>query len=168
MTGVLAAGRPLGRLPAAFRDAMSELAGGVVLVTTRVEGRRWGMTVTAFQSVSVDPPVVLISLGSATTAAAALAARRRFGVVVLAADQEDVARAASERGAAKYLDESVLDGALARLECVVVERVHVADHTVFFGRVLTASVVGEGAPLVYHRRAYRTLFDQEVTHHAAR
>jgi 3-hydroxy-9,10-secoandrosta-1,3,5(10)-triene-9,17-dione monooxygenase reductase component len=168
MTGVVAGSRSNGRLPAVFRNAMSELAGGVALVTCRVDGRLWGMTVTAFQSVSADPPVVLVSLESGTTAAGAVAVRGRFGVAVLAADQEDVARDAAERGAAKYLDPSVLDGALASLECVVIDRSHVADHTVFFGRVLAARSAGRGAPLVYHRRAYCTLAHQEDHDHAAR
>jgi flavin reductase (DIM6/NTAB) family NADH-FMN oxidoreductase RutF len=126
------------------------------------------MTVTAFQSVSADPPVVLVSLDSGTTAAAAVAAGGGFGVAVLAADQEDVARAAAKRGAAKYLHPSVLDSALAWLECAVIDQFRVAGHTVFFGRVLAARSVGEGAPLVYHRRAYRTLANQEDRHHAAR
>ena len=168
MTGVLTGGRRTGRLPAAFRDAMSEIAGGVVLVTCRIGGRPWGMTVTAFQSVSADPPVVLVSLESGTTAAAALAAEGRFGVAVLAADQEDVARDAAKRGATKYLHASVLDSALARLECAVIDQFRIADHTVFFGRVLAANSVGDGSPLVYHRRAYRTLTNQEDCHHAAR
>jgi flavin reductase (DIM6/NTAB) family NADH-FMN oxidoreductase RutF len=168
MTGVVTGSRRTGLLPAAFRDAMSELVGGAVLVTCRVDGQLWGVTVTAFQSVSADPPVVLVSLESGRTAAAAVDAGGRFGVAVLAADQEHVARHAAERGAAKYLHPSVLGGALAWLECAVIDQVRVADHTVFFGRVVAARSVGEGTPLVYHRRAYRTLANQEDRHHAAR
>ena len=59
---------------AEFADAMSTLASGVVLVTCRLADRPWGMTVTAFASVSAYPPTVLVSLGSGT---AALARSRR-------------------------------------------------------------------------------------------
>jgi flavin reductase (DIM6/NTAB) family NADH-FMN oxidoreductase RutF len=150
-----------------FAEAMSALASGVVLVTSRLGGRPWGTTVTAFASVSADPPTVLVSLGSEGTSARAIAAAGSFGVSILAAEQRAVARYASAPGATKFLESfaeagddrganPVVAGALAHLECEVVSAVPIADHTVFFGRVSAARVSG-GAPLVYHRRAYRTL-----------
>ena len=87
-------------LPAAdFAAAMRELASGVVLVTTWVGGRPWGMTVTAFASVSADPPTVLVSLGSSTRSACAIEASGRFGVAILAERQRAAARRGSLRGA---------------------------------------------------------------------
>jgi flavin reductase (DIM6/NTAB) family NADH-FMN oxidoreductase RutF len=146
-----------------FAAAMSALASGVVLVTCRVGGRPWGMTVTAFTSVSADPPTVLVSLGSATTSASAILASRRFGINILADGQELVARRGSAPGAPKFLDALAVPGALAHLECEVVDAVEIGDHTVFFGRVLSARVPHEGEALVYHRRAYRTVTDPEMT-----
>jgi flavin reductase (DIM6/NTAB) family NADH-FMN oxidoreductase RutF len=157
-----------------FADAMSALASGVVLVTSWVGDRPWGMTVTTFASVSAHPPTVLVSLESTSTSARAIAATRGFGVSILAGDQLAVARFGSEPGAAKFLepfvdsgDESsaspVVAGALAHLDCEVFEVVRVADHTILFGRVHGAQASRSGTPLLYHRRAYRTLLSTERT-----
>jgi flavin reductase ActVB len=150
-----------------FADAMSELASGVVVVTCWVGDRPWGMTVTAFASVSADPPTVLVSLDSDGAAARAIASTRRFGVSMLAAEQVALARYGSAPRATKFLepfveprggDESpAVAGALAHLDCEVAATVEVADHTVFFGRVRTAHSAPGSAPLVYQRRGYRTL-----------
>jgi len=142
---------------AAFAEAMRALASGVVVVTCTVEGRPWGVTVTAFASVSADPPTVLVSLGSNGTAARAIAARRRFGVSILGGSQLDVAVRGSTPGAPKFLDAPAIEGALADLECEVSHSVDVADHTIFFGRVVRARTAPTGAPLLYHRRDYRRL-----------
>jgi flavin reductase (DIM6/NTAB) family NADH-FMN oxidoreductase RutF len=142
-----------------FLAAMSELASGVALVTCRVAGRPWGMTVTAFTSVSADPPIVLVSLRSSVTSATAIRASRRFAVNILADGQEAVARRGSAPGAPKFVDDLVVAGALAHVECDLVQAVDIADHTVLFGRVVEARVHDEGSALVYHRRAYRTVAD---------
>lgn len=148
-----------------FADAMSALTSGVVLVTCRFADRPWGMTVTAFASVSAYPPTVLVSLGSGTSSARAIAARRAFGVSILSRDQVDVAEYGAAPGAPKFLDSLVAPGdrqsespavaqALAHLDCVVVAAVEEADHTVFFGRVHTVRRLRGGEPLLYHRRGY--------------
>ena len=142
-----------------FLAAMSALASGVVLVTCRVGGRPWGMTVTAFASVAADPPTVLVSLRSDGVSARAIAASGQFGVNILAEGQEPVARNGAAPGAPKFLDHLAVPGALAYLECELVDVAEIADHTVFFGRVVSARVPCEGEPLVYHRRAYRTVTD---------
>jgi flavin reductase ActVB len=173
-------GRPSaagGRDSAAFRDAMSELAGGVALVTCRVDGRPWGTTVTAFQSVSVEPPTVLVSLGSGTRAAAAIAEGGCFGISVLAATQVVLACLAAKAGAPKYLEQfttpgstesaaPAVEGALAHLECELFDAVVVAGQTVFLAHVLQAHASGGGHPLLYHRRGYRALRSHEGDRHA--
>jgi flavin reductase ActVB len=186
VNAALAGGRASGWPPAtagcdtaAFRDAMSELAGGVALVTCRVDGRPWGTTVTAFQSVSVEPPTVLVSLGSGTRAAAAIAEGGCFGINVLAANQVVLACLAAKAGAPKYLEQfttpgstegaaPAVHGALAHLECALCDAVDVAGQTVFFGLVLHAQASGAGHPLVYHRRGYRALRPHEGDRHARR
>jgi flavin reductase ActVB len=161
---------PRGATAGGFADAMSALAGGVAIVTCRLGDRPWGTTVTAFTSVSADPPTVLVSLGAETTAARAIAATRRFGVSILGRGQLDAARYASAPGAAKFLEpftdprearseSPAVAGALAHLDCELSDEVQIADHTVFFGRVLDARVAPGGAPLVYFRREYRTVAD---------
>src|SRR4051812_2331062 len=87
-----------------YAEAMSALASGVVLVTCRVGDRPWGMTVTAFASVSADPPTVLVSLGAEARSTVAIKATRRFGISILADDQTPVARYGARSGAAKFLE----------------------------------------------------------------
>ena len=153
-----------------FVAAMSTLASGVGLVTSWVGDRPWGMTVTAFASVSAEPATILVSLGSATTSARAITATGSFGISILSAEQLAVARLGSQPGEAKFLepfigpsdasiDSPVVAGALAHLDCELAAAVHVADHTVHFGRVRAAHASRSGRPLLYHRRAYRTLDD---------
>ena len=154
-----------------FVDAMSTLASGVALVTVWVADRPWGMTVTAFASVSAEPPTILVSLGSATTSAREIAATRRFGVSILAEEQLAIAHFGSEPGAAKFLEpfvdpgdgrrgSPVVVGALAHLDCELSDAVQIADHTILFGRVRAARASRSGTPLLYHRRGYRTLGDR--------
>jgi flavin reductase (DIM6/NTAB) family NADH-FMN oxidoreductase RutF len=151
-----------------FAEAMSTLASGVVLVMSRLGDRPWGTTVTAFASVSADRPTVLVSLETEGTSARSISATGSFGVSILAAEHPALARYGSAPGATKFLesfaeggDEAgaspAVAGALAHLDCEVVGAVPVADHTVFFGRVAAARASSGGAPLLYHRRAYRTL-----------
>jgi flavin reductase (DIM6/NTAB) family NADH-FMN oxidoreductase RutF len=158
-----------------FADAMSALASGVVLVTCRFGDRPWGMTVTAFASVSAEPPTILISLGSETTSTHAIRATRSFGVSILAEEQLSVARFGSTPGVAKFLEPfvdlsdwsrstPVVSGALAHLDCDLADAVQIADHTVLFGRVRAAQASCSGTPLVYHRRTYRTFAEPGRTH----
>lgn len=151
-----------------FTDAMSRLASGVVLVTCRVGDRPWGMTVTSFASVSADPPTILVVVSGDATSARAIAATGRFGVSLLAHDQATIARFGSVPGAAKFLEpfvgpagdgSPVVAGALAHLDCEVREAVETGDHVVFLAHVRAARVQRAGAPLVYHRRVYRTVSD---------
>jgi flavin reductase (DIM6/NTAB) family NADH-FMN oxidoreductase RutF len=158
-----------------FVDAMSTFASGVVLVTSWVVDRPWGMTVTAFASLSAAPPTILVSLGSATTSARAITATRSFGVSILAEEQLAVARFGSEPGAAKFLEpfvdasegssaSPVVAGALAHIDCELFEAVQMADHTILFGRVHAAQTSRSGTPLLYHRRAYLTPADRNAGH----
>lgn len=154
-----------------FAEAMSAIASGVALVTSWTDGRPWGMTVTAFASVSADPPTVLVSVANATGSAPAIAATRRFGLSILRADQRDIARYGSAAGATKFLEPfvaadvdsatPVVADAIAHLDCEVTDIVAAADHTVFFGRVRAANSVHDGSPLLYHRRGYRALADAD-------
>jgi len=166
--------------PAAdFADAMSALASGVALVTCWLDGRPWGMTVTAFASVSADPPTILVSLAATSASVRAIGAARMLGVSILGEAQLEAARHSSAPGAPKFLEpfidlreavgeSPVIAGALAHLDCEVTERVEIADHTVFFARVREARTSLDGAPLVYFRRAYRTLARPTQAHPSIR
>jgi flavin reductase (DIM6/NTAB) family NADH-FMN oxidoreductase RutF len=159
--------------PVHFAEAMTALASGVVLVTCRFVGRPWGMTATAFASVSADPPTVLVSVASATVSARAIEDSGAFGVSMLSRTQGHVAEYGAARRAAKFLDALIeprdrtssspaVANALAHLDCEVVQAVRTADHTIFVAEVLAARR-RHGDPLLYHDRGYRTLSDPERT-----
>jgi flavin reductase (DIM6/NTAB) family NADH-FMN oxidoreductase RutF len=152
--------------PTEFRTALRSFAAGVTVVTTRDrEGRPSGLTASAFTSVSLDPPLVLICVDHAATAHPDLRERGWFAVNVLRREQEALSRRFAVSGGDKFHGVAchegqtglpLLDGALATLECRVVEAHEAGDHTIFIGQVETASVTG-GRPLVYFHGGYHTL-----------
>jgi flavin reductase (DIM6/NTAB) family NADH-FMN oxidoreductase RutF len=157
-----------------FRAAMSRLAGGVVLVTA-VEppmDEDVGMTATAFMSVSLDPPLVLVSLRNGSRMDDLLAEQPLWGVSVLAESQRHIAGRFAMRGRisdrllfadipytrGELTGAPLVGGALATLECRTEQRVEAGDHTLVIARVLaTALPSPQGTPLTYFRGAYRHL-----------
>ena len=149
-----------------FRNALSRFASGVSVVTTSdSNGRFYGITVSAFCSVSLNPPLVLICIEKSTASHYAFRESRAFIVNVLEHAQMDL----SERFAAPAPDkfENVpyepgisgipcLNGALANIECLVSEIYEGGDHSVIIGSVESARVSG-GEPLLYFRGRYGSL-----------
>jgi flavin reductase ActVB len=160
----------------AFRDAMGQLAAGVVIVTTLVDSRPWGMTVSACCSISMSPPTLLVSLADSTTSVRAIEASGSFGVSVLGEDRIEAARFASARGGAKFIEDfcvpvapeesasPAVAGAIAHVDCRVAQTLHVADHILFIGQVESVLLASHpSAPLVYHdRRWHRLGFDSDL------
>ncbi|MEU0336583.1 flavin reductase family protein [Streptomyces sp. NPDC006193] len=166
-----------------FRAAMSRLASGVVLVTAQEpsldpddpgapDAEDVGMTATAFMSVSLDPPLVLVSLRAGSRMDDLLAEQPLWAVSVLAESQRHIAGRFAMRGRisdrllfedipyvrGKATGAPLAGGALATLECRTEQRVPAGDHTLVIGRVLTADVPSaEGGPLMYFRSRYRQL-----------
>jgi flavin reductase (DIM6/NTAB) family NADH-FMN oxidoreductase RutF len=151
---------------ASFRSALSQFATGVTVVLTRdAAGAPAGLTVSAFSSVSLDPPLVLVCIDVRCDAHDPLAQSGTFGVSVLRETQEDISRRFACRGAEKFegfvLEHGetgalLVPGALAHLECSVVAAHRAGDHTVFFGEVRAIRVTA-GRPLVYQGGGYRRL-----------
>lgn len=152
----------------AFKELLALFPSGVTVVTTTHESQRLGMTVAAFSSVSLDPPLVLVCIANKASARAPIEASGRFAVNFLAADQVELARrfAGMIQGLPHRFDgvetevastgAPILPDCAAFLDCLV-EQVHPAgDHTIFVGRVVAGKARG-GEPLVYHARTWRTL-----------
>jgi flavin reductase (DIM6/NTAB) family NADH-FMN oxidoreductase RutF len=147
----------------AFREALGRFASGVTIVTTRdADGRDHGMTVSAFSSLSLDPPLVLACIGHDATIAGAVSAAEFLGVSVLAEGQEPLSRRFADPGADRFdgvpvsrgrSGVALLDGALVHLECRIVARHEAGDHTIVVGEVSSATG-REGRPLVHHRGRY--------------
>ncbi len=156
--------------PASFRRALGQFASGVTVVTTLDRGGRpLGLTVSAFCSVSLHPPLVLVCIDQRAEANLGMRESGLFAVSVLGEGQEDVSRrfasAARDKLAGFELAEGrqglpLVPGALAQLQCRVRSFHEEGDHTVWVGEVL-ALAVRPGRPLVYHAGAYRRLPEPE-------
>lgn len=149
--------------PAAFRAALSRFASGVTILTMRdAEGRDHGMTATAFSSLSLDPPLILVCIDRAASMFEPLQQAQRFAVNILADDQQQVSRAFAAQDVDRFggflfergiEDVPILVGAHAHLECRVHARHEAGDHTIIVGLVEVCAT-GEGAPLLYYRGTY--------------
>ena len=153
--------RASGVTPTAFREALASWASGVAIAAVREQGRVLGTTVTALLSVSVEPPLILISLGLSAQVLPFLAPGKRFGVSVLADHQARLASVFADAfpvGASPFPAEgdAVLPDALVRIGCRV-ERIDAAgDHRLVLARV-ERTAVGAGQPLLRYRRTYQRL-----------
>ena len=155
---------------AAFRQVLARFATGVVVVTGATPDGPAGLTCQSFSSLSLDPPLVLLSTARSSTTWPRIAATGRFAVNVLAADQQEVSGRFAASGTDKFagqawrpgaLGNPLLDGALAHVECDI-DAVHDGgDHVIVIGRVraLEAPGLDEASPLVYYRSGYHALAD---------
>ncbi|MCS6804354.1 MAG: flavin reductase family protein [Acidobacteriota bacterium] len=149
-----------------FRQSLSRFASGVTVVTTRdADGCPRGMTVSAFCSLSLEPPLVLICIDKTAESHPAFSQSGVFAVNVLADNQEFLSRQFSTAVEDRFAGIAyhagldgvpVLDGALANLQCRLVHSYDGGDHTIFVGQI-EATTVREGNPLLYFRGRYRQL-----------
>ncbi|MBI5297207.1 MAG: flavin reductase family protein [Chloroflexi bacterium] len=152
--------------PEQLRLAMRAWSSGVTVVTAAHDGEQHGMTVSSFTSVSLEPPLIIISLHTESRTHRLVHAAGTFAVSILSADQRDISdrfagRAAENEDRFRGLETEtlvtgapVLTGALARLDCRVVQVISAGMNTIFLAEVVAARGDGEGQPLVYHHRAY--------------
>jgi flavin reductase (DIM6/NTAB) family NADH-FMN oxidoreductase RutF len=141
------------------------LASGVSVVTALGEHGLTGLTASSVTSVSLSPPLLLVSLTNRSRTLAAIRARRAFAVHLLRSDQQELAGHFAGSRAQEALDQPqhrvvlgapVLPDVLAWSACLL-EAEHVyGDHTLVIGAVAAAHV-GIGRPLVWHDRAYAEL-----------
>lgn len=141
----------------AYRNALGRFATGVTVVTTAVDGGIHGMTANAFTSVSLDPPLVLVSVAMEARMHAYLLQTIRFGVSVLSEDQQVVALNFAGRPQEglqpAFLWRSgvpLLANALAHFICGVQTSYPGGDHTLFLGRVEDLWY-RDGSPLTFYR-----------------
>jgi len=153
--------------PDAFRSVLGRFASGITVVTTcDAEQHDVGMTVSAFCSVSLKPPLVQICVDRASSLHGPLVGSAHYGVSILAAEQEALSRRFATAESTRRFDgigyrrgESgvvLLDDALAHLECRIVASHEAGDHTMFVGEVESASA-RSARPLLYYRGGYAQL-----------
>jgi len=148
-----------------FAETFSQVPQAVTVVTTKNgDDSAHGTTVSAFCSLSIDPPLMLVALDRSSELLKLLRETRRFGVNLLSSDQQEVGVTCAKKGAEKlkavsWDDEHGLPrikDAAAWLECDVQNLLPGGDHVIVVGLV-TACETGDSEPLVYHRRRFLQL-----------
>lgn len=149
-----------------LRSVMRAWSAGVAVVTAFHEKTRHGMTVNSFTSISLDPPLVSISLQSTSRTHEMIHQSGAFGLTILSEGQVQV----SERFAGKNGESAdrfagletttlasgspLIVGGLAWLDCRVLQTIPAGLNTLFIAEVTASHVMGEGPPLIYHNRGY--------------
>lgn len=157
--------------PAAFRRALAQFASGVAVITaTGPDGQAIGLTMSSFNSVSLDPPLILFSIDRKAFSLPAMEAARGYAVNILSRGQEHLsnqfAKSLSDKWSAVehtlgHCEAPLLANALAHFECVPYANYDGGDHVIFVGRVVRFAADTAGEPLVFFRGAYRSLADLE-------
>jgi flavin reductase (DIM6/NTAB) family NADH-FMN oxidoreductase RutF len=152
-----------------YLEAMSAFASGVTIVTCAgADGIPVGTTVSAFASISLAPPLVMVSLRPESRTAAAIRARRVFAVHILDGSHTQLATNFARDGGDKFqgvpyswtpTGVPALDACPVRLECSLEDDRQAGDHVIFLGRVERVHLPQElpSEPVVYYRRAFREL-----------
>jgi flavin reductase (DIM6/NTAB) family NADH-FMN oxidoreductase RutF len=150
-----------------FRSVLGRFASGItVLTTVDGDGRDVGMTVSAFSSVSLEPPLVQACVDRTASMFDALQTATHFAVSILASDQEALSRRFADDDSTHRFDgigysrgdngAVLIEDALAHLECRVFARYDAGDHMIFLGEVERVSA-RDARPLLYYRGGYAQL-----------
>lgn len=149
-----------------LRRAMRAWTSGVTVVTASHAGERYGMTVNSFTSISLEPPIIAVTLRKLTHTHALVEGSGEFAITILSADQGSL----SDRFAGKMpdvtdrfegvetekllLEAPLIKGGMAYFNCRVVNAIPVGENTLFLAEVVAVQGEGEGDPLVYHNRVF--------------
>jgi flavin reductase (DIM6/NTAB) family NADH-FMN oxidoreductase RutF len=149
-----------------LRRAMRAWTTGVAVVTAVHAGQRYGMTVNSFTSISLEPPLITVTLKKLTHTHELVEGSGEFAVTILSSNQKDL----SDRFAGKIpditdrfegvetetlsLEAPLIKGGMAYFNCRVVNTHPVGENTLFVAEVVSARGEGEGEPLVYHNRVF--------------
>ena len=149
-----------------FRTALGMFATGVTIVTARTADGEWvGLTANSFNSVSLDPPLVLWSLSRAAASMPAFQAGSHYAINVLGADQQALALRFASKGVDRFAEVEfeegaggapILAGAAATFECFNRSRYEEGDHVIFVGEVERCTRREGASPLLYHGGKFYT------------
>ena len=149
--------------PTQFRQALGNFATGVTIITTRApSGEPVGLTVNSFNSVSLDPPLVLWSLAENALSLSIFQEAEHWAVHVLSSTQQELSNLFASRGEDKFsgidLEEGVggiplIKNCTARFQCKTASQYEGGDHVIFVGEVVQFDR-SEAAPLVFHGGRY--------------
>jgi flavin reductase (DIM6/NTAB) family NADH-FMN oxidoreductase RutF len=159
--------QPDGEIQSGLKEAMRIYPQGVTVVTTRADDGPKGLTVSSFTSVSLNPPLVLVSLARESDLHDLFVASSSFAVNFLADDQRSISDLFAGRVQAKDRFEAVkyhagltgspvIDMARAVIECNIWRVYEGGDHSIILGEVVKASALSNRRPLVYYVQQYTT------------
>ena len=151
----------------ALKGVMRIYPQGVTVVTTRAPDGPKGITVSSFTSVSLDPPLVMISISTVSIFHDAFAKAARFAINFLADDQRSVSDRFAGRSGPQDKFESlgyragpngspIIDGARAFIECELWRIYEGGDHSIIVGEVVAAGTLNGKRPIVYYSQQYTT------------
>jgi flavin reductase (DIM6/NTAB) family NADH-FMN oxidoreductase RutF len=149
--------------PQTFRQTLGRFASGVTVVTMLQDGETHGITVSAFLSVSLEPPLVLVSIDKKAHSHERMMPAERYGVSILSEGQESLSNHFANRDpnvvpeSEMLHDFPVLKNALAQLVCKTVQKVDAGDHTLFIGELEALAWREDAAPLVYFHGKYQKI-----------
>lgn len=152
--------------PEQLRDAMRAWTTGVAVITATHNGQRYGMTVNSFTSISLEPPLVSVTLKRLTHTHELVERSGEFAITILSAEQKHL----SDRFAGKIphvadrfegvetetllINAPLIKGGMAHFNCRVANAFPAGENTLFIAEVVAARGEGEGDPLVYHNRVF--------------
>ena len=152
-----------------LKRAMRLFPQGVTVVTTQGEQGPTGLTVSSFISVSLEPPLVLVSLGRGSDLHDSFVGAEAFAVNLLSGEQRSVSERFAKVGAPRRFEgvayrkgtggSPLIVGARGTIECRVWRVYDGGDHSLIVGKVVRASSSKKGGPLVYHNQRYTTTAD---------
>jgi flavin reductase (DIM6/NTAB) family NADH-FMN oxidoreductase RutF len=155
--------------PDSFRQALGRFATGVTVVTSRYKNEVHGTTMNAFCSVSLNPPLALVSVNKVADSHDLIDSGGVFAVNILAENQEQLSVTLSQKGtteldAAHRLEgvkytisktgAPILYGIHAFLDCKVINTINAGDHTIYIGQIEDTGWEANTLPLLYHRGKY--------------
>ncbi|WP_323764819.1 p-hydroxyphenylacetate 3-hydroxylase reductase component [Marinovum sp.] len=168
MTLTMTEARPADIDPKAFRRALGNFATGVTIITARApDGTQVGVTASSFNSLSMDPPLILWSSMKDAKSCAIFESASHFAVNILASDQIEMSNHFARRQEDKFASVDyheglggapVFDGCAGRFQCETYDKLDGGDHWIFVGRVVKFDDFGR-APLCFHQGSYAMVFN---------
>lgn len=152
--------------PCQFRAALGNFCTGITVITAHDTERPLGLTCQSFSSLSLDPPLVLLSPARSSTTWPRIRALGAFCINVLAEDQQELSSQMAQSGTDKFagihwhrspLGSPVFPGAATWLDCTLRDEHDGGDHTIVVAAVHDLSTSADARPLLYHRSHYATL-----------
>ncbi len=156
-----------------LKQVMRNWTSGVAIVSSQFQGIFHGMAVNSFTSVSVEPPLVVVTLANITRTCQLVKKSHEFGVTILSSQQKEI----SDRFAGKMGENAdrfanletfslkstvlLISGGLAWVDCSVINEINLGNSTLFVAEVVAAKVE-KGDPLLYHDRDYFRLGERNV------